>query len=235
MAKCAFAVPSASIAAISASLSTEAPRETCQPTISIGSFERKTARAASGSTQMLYSAAGVTLPSQHGAPPITTQRPILSGERGIARQRQRDIGQRPERHQRQARLGAREAQDRVDRMLALGRALRRGIAVIAEAVARHETSARAHARGSAARRRRRRRERPSSQISAVSSALRVACSRPTLPATVVSAEHPHVRRGERHHDRDGVVGGGVGVDEEIAQLQPPLCVRRVCRAPCRMI
>ena len=31
-------------------------------------------RAASGSTQMLNSAAGVTLPSQQGAPPITTQR-----------------------------------------------------------------------------------------------------------------------------------------------------------------
>ena len=36
IAKCALAVPSASIAAISSSLSTEAPRETCQPTISIG-------------------------------------------------------------------------------------------------------------------------------------------------------------------------------------------------------
>ena len=78
MAKRALLVPSASIAAISASFSTEAPRETCQPTISIGSAERKTARAASGSTQMLYSAAGVTLPSQQGAPPITTQRPIFS-------------------------------------------------------------------------------------------------------------------------------------------------------------
>ena len=30
------------------------------------------------------------------------------------------------------------------------------------------------------------------------------------------AKHPHVRRRQRHHDRDRVVGGGVGVDEEIA-------------------
>ena len=35
---------------------------------------RNTIRAASGSTQMLNSAAGVTFPSQQGAPPITTQR-----------------------------------------------------------------------------------------------------------------------------------------------------------------
>ena len=33
-------------------------------------------RAASGSTQMLYSAAGVTLPTQQGLPPITTTKPI---------------------------------------------------------------------------------------------------------------------------------------------------------------
>ena len=82
MANFAFAVPSASIAAISSSFSTEAPRETCQPIISILSFERKTARAASGSTQMLYSAAGVTLPSHAGAPPITTQRPIRAASSG---------------------------------------------------------------------------------------------------------------------------------------------------------
>ena len=31
---------------------------------------------------MLYSAAGVTLPSQQGAPPITTQRPIRSASSG---------------------------------------------------------------------------------------------------------------------------------------------------------
>jgi len=30
------------------------------------------------------------------------------------------------------------------------------------------------------------------------------------------AKHPHVRRRQRHHDRDRVVGGGVGVDEKAA-------------------
>ena len=39
--------------------------------------------AASGSTQMLYSAAGVTLPSQHGLPPITTQRLTLAAIPGF--------------------------------------------------------------------------------------------------------------------------------------------------------
>ena len=29
-------------------------------------------------------------------------------------------------------------------------------------------------------------------------------------------QHPHIGRRERHDDRDGVVGGGVGVDEEVA-------------------
>src|SRR6202021_2979620 len=82
MANFALAVPIASIAAISSSRKTDGPRETCQPTISMLSFERKTARAASGSTQMLYSAAGVTLPSQQGAPPITTHRPTRSASLG---------------------------------------------------------------------------------------------------------------------------------------------------------
>ena len=48
---------------------------------------------------MLYSAAGVTLPSQHGAPPITTQRPIRGRKLRLALERQRDVGQRAERHQ----------------------------------------------------------------------------------------------------------------------------------------
>ena len=30
------------------------------------------------------------------------------------------------------------------------------------------------------------------------------------------AEDPDARLGKRHDDRDGVIGGGVGVDEEIA-------------------
>ncbi len=49
-----------------------------------------TMRAASGSTQMLYSAAGVTLPSQHGAPPMTTQRLTFAAIVGLLCERQRN-------------------------------------------------------------------------------------------------------------------------------------------------
>src|SRR5437763_2586324 len=59
---------------MSLAVDTASPRQRCQPISSTGSPLRITILAASGSTQMLYSAAGVTLPSQHGAPPITTQR-----------------------------------------------------------------------------------------------------------------------------------------------------------------
>ena len=34
-------------------------------------------------------------------------------------------------------------------------------------------------------------------------------------------KHPHVRRGQRHDDRDRVVGSGVGVDEEVAHKIRP--------------
>ena len=69
----------------SAPFTTAAPRESCQPTSSMGSCERSTTRAASGSTQKLYSAAGVTLPSQQGAPPITTQRLTFAASAGHCR------------------------------------------------------------------------------------------------------------------------------------------------------
>src|ERR1039458_5826143 len=78
MAKRASGVPMLSTCSISAESSTAASRQSCQPTSSMGRAERATIRAASGSTQMLYSAAGVTLPSQHGAPPITTARPTFA-------------------------------------------------------------------------------------------------------------------------------------------------------------
>ena len=172
-------------------------------------------RAASGSTQMLYSAAGVTLPSQHGAPPMTTQRPIFCGEAGIARQRQRDIGQRPERHQRQAGRGVGEAQDRVDRVFALGRAARRRIAAIAEAVAAVKpvrVLVRAQQRRGGAD--------EDGDVDAGDLGGQQRVARRLFDADVAGdngqPQHAHVGRGKRHQDRDGVVGGGVGVDEEIA-------------------
>ena len=215
MANFAFAVPSASIAAISSSLNTDGPRETCQPTISMLSFERKTARAASGSTQMLYSAAGVTLPSQQGAPPITTQRPIRSASFGSRFERKRDIGQRPERHQGKTGLFVRKPLDRVDSVFTLGPAFRPWKAAIAEAVFAVEPMrvvVRAVERLVGADKDR------DVGIADLGGQQRVlGC---LLKADVAGdrrqAEYADVRLGERHDDRDGVVGGGVGVDEEVA-------------------
>src|SRR5207245_11060548 len=68
---------------MSSGFNAASPRQRCQPTNSTGSPLRKTIRAASGSHQMLYSAAGVTLPSQHGAPPMITQRPTLEAMPGL--------------------------------------------------------------------------------------------------------------------------------------------------------
>jgi hypothetical protein len=45
---------------------------------------------------------------------------------------------------------------------------------------------------------------------------RVACSKLTSPATGHETEDPGAGLGERHHDRDRVVGGSVGVEGERA-------------------
>ena len=161
MANFAFAVPSASIAAISSSFSTESPRETCQPTISILSFERKTrARrfridpdVVFGRRRHIALAAGRAAHDDAAADPLRELR--------IALKRQRDIGERPERHQREAGLLVCKAQDRVDGVFALGLALRRREAPIAKAVAPVEPMRVIMRAGERLVRRRRRRERRS--------------------------------------------------------------------------
>src|SRR5947208_7792806 len=85
MAKRAWGVAKLRTWLISSGFRAASPGQRCQPTNSTGSPLRSTIRAASGSHQMLYSAAGVTLPSQQGAPPMTTQRPtfFFQAEDGI--------------------------------------------------------------------------------------------------------------------------------------------------------
>ena len=48
-----------------------------------------------GSHQMLYSAAGVTLPTQQGLPPMMMQRSMLFCEGGIAEEGGGDVGEGP--------------------------------------------------------------------------------------------------------------------------------------------
>ena len=100
----------------------------------MGRPERATMRAASGSTQMLYSAAGVTLPSQHGAPPITTVRPTFAAISGARASGQRHVGERTQRDQRNAGMGANGLDDGFHRVGRFGRAARRRIVVIAQPV-----------------------------------------------------------------------------------------------------
>src|ERR1700730_13985016 len=83
MANLATGVPKLRTCSMSDELSTASPRHRCQPTISMGSELLKTMRAAAASHQMLYSAAGVTLPSQDGAPPMTTQRLTFAAMPGL--------------------------------------------------------------------------------------------------------------------------------------------------------
>ena len=93
---------------------------TSRPTIVRSSPLVNTRCAASGSAQMLNSAAGVMLPSPT-APPISTTRSILRRQLRVAGQQQRHVGQRPgrdERHRRGARLE--RVGDPVDRVRRLG-------------------------------------------------------------------------------------------------------------------
>ena len=139
----------------------------------------------------------------------------LFGDAGIARQRQRDIGQGTQRHQRQARLGVREPDDRVDRVLALRAAARRRIVAVAEAVAAVEPmrvfvrarqrSARAFEHGNV-------------RTGDFGGVKRVArrLFEPDVAGDNRQRAYANVRRRERHQDRDRVVGRGVGVDEKRA-------------------
>ena len=82
MAKCDKRFLYPSIRLMSSLFRTASQRDSCHPINSTGNWLSITILAASGSTQMLYSAAGVTFPSQQGAPPITTQRltfPAIAG------------------------------------------------------------------------------------------------------------------------------------------------------------
>ena len=83
---------------------------------------------------MLYSAAGVTLPSQQGAPPITTQRPIRSASLGSRLSASAILVSGPSVTSVRPGSSRDEAQDRVDGVLALLFALRRWKAAIAEAI-----------------------------------------------------------------------------------------------------
>ena len=141
----------------------------------------------------------------------------LAGKTGIARERQRDIGQRPERHQRQAGAFAGEAQDRVDRMLALGRATRSGKAAIRKTIFAMKpmgVTMRPRERSGGAGK--------DGNLDPGDFGGQKRVARSLIDADIArdrgQAQHAHVGRGKRHQDRDRVVGGGVGVDEEIAHL-----------------
>ena len=215
MANFAFAVPSASIAAISSSCNTDAPRETCQPTISILSFERKTARAASGSTQMLYSAAGVTLPSQQGAPPITTQRPIRSASLGSRLSASATLVSGPSVTRVRPGSSCESRRMASTACFALRLALRRWKAAIADAVFAVEPVRMVVRAGE-----RLVRSNKDGNVGIADLGGQERVLGRLLEADIAGdrgqPEHADARLGERHDDRDGVVGGGVGVDEKVA-------------------
>ena len=136
------------------------------------------------------------------------------GKLGIALERERDIGERPERHEVKAGLGLREAQDDVYGRLALGLALRGGVFVVAQAILPMEPMrvlVRAIQRLVGAG------EDGDVGFAELRGEQRV--SRRLLHVDIAGdrrqAEDVHARLSERHDDRDGVVGGGVGVDEEV--------------------
>ena len=149
---------------------------------------RSTMRAASGSHQMLYSAAGVTLPSQQGAPPMTTQRLTFAAMSGCFFQGQRDVGQRPERDQDEAGVRVDGPDDGVDGRFSVPR-LRRGrrVAVIAKAVVAVEPLRVRDAGVSAVFPRRKKRERSIRKVPRYRGRFGWPAATGTLPATVVIA------------------------------------------------
>ena len=120
----------------------------------------------------------------------------------------------------------REAEDRLDRVLAFGRALRRRIVVVAKTVAPMKPLRllqRPDKRG------------PSAHVDRHGRTADVR-GEERVPRRLLEAhvagdgrqrQNAHVGGGERHDDRDRVVGGGVGVDEEIAHDGTPLSKRNL--------
>ncbi len=86
----------------------------------MGSPERKQARAASGSHQMLYSAAGVTFPTVQAAPPMTTQRPTFERDVGRLRESEGDVREGAEGHQDDPGVGTDGRYQRAHRVAAAG-------------------------------------------------------------------------------------------------------------------
>ena len=132
----------------------------------------------------------------------------------------------PERHQGEAGLGLRQAQDRVDRRLKLWLALWRGKPAIAEAVFAMEPMG---VVVRAVERLVRAGEHGNVGIAYLGGQERVLGR--LLKADIAGdrrqAEDPDTGLGQRHHDCDRVVGGGVGVDEKVAHGVHISCVRRV--------
>ena len=108
-----------------------------------------------------------------------------------------------------------EAEDRLDRVLGLGGPARRRVAVVAEAVPPMEPMGML--------------VRPDQRRGGADEDWRVRAGdlggQQRVPRRLLDGDiagdgrqrqDAHVRRGKRHQDGDGVVGGGVSVDEEVA-------------------
>ncbi len=83
---------------------------------------------------MLNSAAGVTLPSQQGAPPITTSRETCRFHSGLRRSARRDVCQRTKRDDFQTRIFFDDSQDRFHSIFGLGTSPPRSKPVITKSV-----------------------------------------------------------------------------------------------------
>src|SRR5216683_3331955 len=154
MAKRACGVPKLSTYLMSSGFKAASPRHRCQPTNSMGSPLCSTTLAASGSHQMLYSAAGVTFPSQHGAPAMITQAiAAMEPVRGLVRAMERFFRTRENGNIRAAKFG---------RVKRVARGLLNGD---------------------------------------------VSCNRG-------NRQHAHLGRTQGHDQSNGVVGSGVGINQE---------------------
>ena len=172
-------------------------------------------RAASGSHQMLYSAAGVTFAMRAGSAPHHDAARNLPGDIGRLAQGKRKIGQRPQRDDNETGRGTRRLDDGsygVD-VTCLGALRQVAIAPITQAVRAVKPVGRgifAQQRHRSASMHRHARLAELREIEGVDD---------TLWQRHISGDdrdgaHLHIRVAQRHQYRDGVIGAGVGVDQE---------------------
>ena len=189
------------------------PRHKCHPTKSIGSFERNTRRAASGSGPEVILRCGSHIPFAARVSAHHDATPHFSCNFRVLRQSERHIRKRPQRDQGESRIFIDALNHRVHCGQRLGNSLWRGVPVIAQAVLAMKPlrmqmlavewllgpQKHGHIR--------------STKLGSIESVSRGLSNR-YIPRDRCDGSHANVRRTQSHNERHGIVRTSVSINQK---------------------